>query len=59
MLDPKGRMKCTYVIDGSGNTTFEPTDIRDITVPVTELDYAKVDTLRYAPKICTPDGKCD
>ena len=59
MFDPQGRMKCTLVIDGSGNSTFEPTDIRDITVPMTELDYAKVDTLRYAPKICTPDGKCD
>ncbi|MCR5445784.1 MAG: hypothetical protein K6E96_08955 [Bacteroidales bacterium] len=58
MLDPKGRMKCTYVIDGSGNVTFEPTDIRDIAVPVTELDYSRVDTLSYAPKVCTPDGEC-
>ncbi len=58
MLDPKGRMKCTYVIDGSGNVTFEPTDIRHITVPVTELDYGRVDTLSYAPKVCTPDGEC-
>ena len=58
MLDPKGRMKCTYVIDGSGNVTFEPTDIRDIAVPGTELDYSRVDTLSYAPKVCTPDGEC-
>ena len=58
MLDPRGRMKCTYVIDGSGNVTFEPTDIRDIAVPVTELDYSRVDTLSYAPKVCTPDGEC-
>lgn len=56
MLDPQGRMKCTYVIDGSGNTTFEPTDIRDITVPVSELDYSRVDTLAYGSRVCTPEG---
>lgn len=59
MLDPQGRMKCTYVIDEFGNTTFEPTDIRNINVPVTELDYTKVDTLSYAPQICSPDGQCN
>ena len=58
MLDPKGHMKCTYVVDGLGNTTFEPTDIRDITVPVTDLDYSRVDTLAYTPQVCTPDGNC-
>ena len=58
MLDPQGRMKCTYVIHGDGTITFEPTDIRDITVPMTDLDYTKVDTLSYAPKVCTPDGNC-
>lgn len=58
MLDPKGRMKLTYVIYGDGTAKLEPTDIRDISVPVTELDYAKVDTLSYAPRVCTPDGEC-
>ncbi len=59
MLDPQGRMKCSYTIDPSGNATLEPTDIRDIAVPVTELDYTRVDTLRYAPPVCSPDGKCN
>lgn len=59
MLDPQGCMKCTYVIYEDGTAMLEPTDIRDITVPVTELDYSKVDTLSYAPKVCTPDGHCD
>ncbi len=56
MLDPQGHMKCTYVVDESDNVTFEPTDIRDISVPVTDLDYTKVDTLFYAPHVCTPGG---
>ena len=56
MLDPQGRMKCTYVINGDGTTMLEPTDIRDITVPVTELDYGKTDTISYATHVCTPDG---
>jgi len=61
MLDPQGRMKCTIVIDESGAKSFGPTDIRDITVPVTELDYSKVDTLSHTPtpEVCTPDGKCN
>ena len=59
MLDPQGCMKCTCVIYEDGTAMLEPTDIRDITVPVTELDYSKVDTLSYAPKVCTPDGHCD
>ena len=58
MLDPHNRMKCTYTIDGSGKATFEPTDIRDITVPVIELDYNRVDTLSYVRGVCTPDGTC-
>ena len=58
MLDPQGRIKCTYVIHSDGTTTFEPTDIRNITVPVTDLDYTHIDTLSYAPQVCTPDGKC-
>ena len=58
MLDPKGHMKCTLVIHPDGHTTFEPTDIRDITVPVTHLDYSHVDTLSYIPLVCTPDGEC-
>lgn len=52
-------MKCTYVVDANGNATFEPTDIRDVTVPVTDLDYTVVDTLRYVPQVCTPDGRCE
>ena len=60
MLDPKGRMKLTYVIYGDGSTMLEPTDIRLVTVPVTALDYTRIDTLSYfAPSVCTPDGKCD
>ena len=59
MLDPKGCMKCTYTIGEDGTTTFGPTDIRDITVPVTELDYRKIDTLSFLPKVCTPEGKCN
>lgn len=58
MLNPHNQMKCTYTIDGSGNATLEPTDIRNITVPVTALDYSRVDTLSYARGICTPDGRC-
>ena len=56
MLDPQGRMKCTYTIYNDTTAMMEPTDIRLITVPVTELDYSKVDTLSYAPMVCTPDG---
>lgn len=59
MLDPRGRMKCTYTIREDGTATFGPTDIRNITVPVTELDYNKVDTISFLPKVCTPDGKCN
>ena len=59
MLDPQGRMKCTYTIYNDSTAMLEPTDIRNITVPVTELDYNKVDTISYAPKVCTPDGKCE
>ena len=59
MLDPQGRMKCTYIIHDDGSTTFEPTDIRDIIVPVTDLDYTHVDTLSYVAKVCTPEGKCN
>ena len=59
MLDPQGHMKCTYTIYNNGTAMLEPTDIRLITVPVTALDYTRVDTLSYAPKVCTPGGKCD
>lgn len=59
MLAPNGKMKCTYIIGESGTATFGPTDIRDIIIPVTELDYSKVDTISYTPKVCTPDGKCE
>ena len=59
MLDPQGRMKCTYTIYNDSTAKLEPTDIRDITVPVTALDYTRIDTLSYAPKVCTPDGKCE
>ena len=59
MLDPQGRMKCTYTIYNDSTAKLEPTDIRLITVPVTALDYTRVDTLSYAPKVCTPDGRCD
>ena len=58
MLDPQGRMKCTYTIYNDSTAKLEPTDIRDITVPVTALDYTHIDTLSYAQKVCTPDGKC-
>ena len=58
MLDPKGRMKCTYTIYNDTTALLEPTDIRDITVPVTELDFGRVDTLSYASRVCTPDGDC-
>ena len=51
-------MKCTIVIDESGDTLLAPTGLSDITVPVTDLDYTGVDTLSYAPAICTPDGRC-
>lgn len=56
MLDPQGRMKCTYTIYNDSTAMLEPTDIRHISVPVTALDYGKVDTLSYAPKVCTPEG---
>ena len=56
LLDPRGRMKCTCTIGEDGTATFGPTDIRDITVPVTELDYSKVDTISFPSKVCTPDG---
>ena len=59
LLDPRGRMKCTYTVARDGTATFGPTDIRNITVPVTELDYNKVDTVSFLPKVCTPDGKCN
>lgn len=59
MLDPQGRLKCTYTIYNDSIAMLEPTDIRLITVPVTDLDYTRVDTLSYAPKVCTPDGKCE
>ena len=59
MLDPQGRMKCTYTIYNDSIAMLESTDIRLITVPVTDLDYTRVDTLSYAPKVCTPDGKCE
>ena len=56
MLDPQGRMKCTYTIYNDSTAMLKPTDIRHISVPVTALDYGKVDTLSYAPKVCTPEG---
>ena len=56
LLDPNGRMKCTYIIAEDGTATFGPTDIRDITVPVTELEFSKVDTISFLPKVCTPEG---
>ena len=75
MLDPQGRMKCTYTIYNDSTAMLEPTDIRHITVPVTDLDYAHIDTLSYIPQNsspvrgelsegqgkgrCTPDGKCN
>ena len=59
MLDPQGCLKCTYVIYGDGTAALKPADIRDITVPVTAIDYTRVDTLSYVPKVCTPDGKCE
>lgn len=59
MLDPRGRLKCTYVIYSDGTAALKPTDIRHITVPMTALDYTHIDTLTYAPKVCTPDGKCE
>ena len=59
MLDPQGHMKCTYTIYNDSTAMLEPTDIRNITVPVTDLDYTHVDTLSYVPKVCTPDGKCE
>ena len=49
-------MKCTYIIAEDGTATFGPTDIRDITVPVTELEFSKVDTISFLPKVCTPEG---
>ena len=59
MLDQQGLMKCTYTIYNDSIAMLEPTDIRLITVPVTALDYTNVDTLSYAHKVCTPDGKCE
>ncbi|MBQ6742342.1 MAG: hypothetical protein IJR04_07135 [Bacteroidales bacterium] len=59
MLNPQGHMKCTYTIYNDSTAMLEPTDIRNITVPVTELDYNKVDTISFLPKVCTPDGKCN
>ncbi len=56
LLDHHGRMKCTYIIAEDGTATFGPTDIRDITVPVTELEFSKVDTISFLPKVCTPEG---
>ena len=58
MLNPQSRMKCTYTIYNDSTAMLEPTDIRFITVPVTNLDYTRVDTISYAPKVCIPDGKC-
>ena len=59
MLDPKGRMKLTHVIYNDSTALLEPTDIRDITVPVTALDFSRIDTLSYLPQVCTPDGRCE
>ena len=56
LLDPQGRMKCTYIIAEDSTATFGPTDIRDITVPVTALEFGKVDTISFLPKVCTPEG---
>lgn len=56
LLDPQGRMKCTCTIANDGTTLFGPTELGDITVPITQLDFAKVDTLNYASQVCTPEG---
>lgn len=56
MLDPQGHMKCTYTIYNDSTALLEPTDIRDIALPVTDLDYTRIDTLSYAPRVCTPEG---
>ena len=56
ILDPQGRMKCTYTIYNDSTAMLESTDIRHITVPVTALDYTRIDTLSYAPRLCTPEG---
>lgn len=60
IFDKHNRLKCTQYINSDGTTAFGPTDIRDITLPVTRLDYSKVDTLSYCDStsshICTPEG---
>lgn len=62
MFNPAGKLKCTHLQDYYGYTGLYPTDIRDITVPVTQLDYNAVDTLSgptpagTEPKVCTPEG---
>lgn len=56
LLDPQNRMKCTRHIDAGGTSRLEPTDIRDIKVPVTELDFGTIDTITSTPQVCTPEG---
>lgn len=60
IFDRHNRLKCTHYIYSADSAVFGPTDIRDITVPVTRLDYSKIDTLSYCDstlsKICTPEG---
>lgn len=62
MFNPSGKLKCSLLQDYYGYNGLYPTDIRDISVPVTQLDYMAVDTLRAPtsansePKVCTPEG---
>lgn len=56
LLDPKNRMKCTRYIDSNGTSRLEPTDIRDIKVPITELDFETIDTTNTTPQQCTPES---
>ena len=56
LLDPQNRMKCTRHIDADGTATLMPTDIQDIHVPITALDFKTIDTITSTPQVCTPEG---
>ena len=44
-------MKFTCIINKNGIASLRLADIRYITVPVTDLDYSKIATLGYVPKV--------
>lgn len=56
LLNPKNHMKCTRYIDAGGTATLMPTEIQDIHVPVTALDFKTIDTITSTPQVCTPEG---